>query len=100
MTSSAISSRLTTLLGHFDVNISWSDEVAEYLESLPAADRRVLREEFATCLQLGALGKEQFRRSTACNAKDEATALRFFNDVYRYAFEEGEEPYVPDYAVS
>ncbi|WP_147391967.1 hypothetical protein [Paracoccus onubensis] len=100
MTLSVISSDLTTLLGHFNVNIAWSDEVAKYLDSYPAAERQALREEFETCLQLDTLGMERFRRSTACNAKDEATARRFFNDVYRYAFEGGEEPYVPDYAVS
>ncbi len=100
MTLSAISSELSTLLGHFNVNISWSDEVIEYLDKFTSAEREALREEFETCLRLDALGMERFRRSTACNAKDEATARRFFNDVYRYAFEGGEEPYVPDYALS
>ena len=100
MTLSAISSELSTLLGHFNVNISWSDEVVEYIDKFTSAEREALREEFETCLRLDALGMERFRRSTACNAKDEATARRFFNDVYRYAFEGGEEPYVPDYALS
>ena len=100
MTLSAISSELSTLLGHFNVNISWSDEVVEYLDKFTSAEREALREEFETCLRLDALGMERFRRSTACNAKDEATARRFFNDVYRYAFEGGEDPYVPDYALS
>ena len=100
MTLSAISSELSTLLGHFNVNISWSDEVVEYLDKFTSAEREALREEFETCLRLDALGMERFRRSTACNAKDEATARRVFNDVYRYAFEGGEEPYVPDYALS
>lgn len=100
MTLSAISSELSTLLGHFNVNISWSDEVVEYLDKLPAAERQALREEFESCLRLDALGMERFRRSTACNAKDEATARRFFNDVYLYALEGGDEPYVPDYAES
>ena len=100
MTLSAISSELSTMLGHFNVNISWSDEVVEYLDKFTSAEREALREEFETCLRLDALGMERFRRSTACNAKDEATARRFFNDVYRYAFEGGEEPYVPDYALS
>ena len=100
MTLSAISSERSTLLGHFNVNISWSDEVVEYLDKFTSAEREALREEFETCLRLDALGMERFRRSTACNAKDEATARRFFNDVYRYAFEGGEEPYVPDYALS
>ncbi len=100
MALSAISSELSTLLGHFNVNIPWSHEVVEYLDKFTSAEREALREEFETCLRLDALGMERFRRSTACNAKDEATARRFFNDVYRYAFEGGEEPYVPDYALS
>jgi len=97
MSASELSSRLITLLGHFDVNVSWSDEVAAYLEALPKADRLAVRAEFARCLREDKLGMERFRRSTACSAKDESTARRFFNDVYRYVFEGGEEPYVPDY---
>ena len=99
MNASELSSRLTALLGHFDVNIACSDEVAAYLEGLPEAGRLAVQEEFARCLQEGRLGMERFRRATACSAKDESTARRFFHDVYRYAFEGGEEPYVPDYTV-
>ena len=61
MTLSAISSELSTLLGHFNVNISWSDEVVEYLDKFTSAEREALREEFETCLRLDALGMERFR---------------------------------------
>lgn len=100
MTSPTISSRLITLLGQFNVNVSVNYGVAKYLDSFPAAERQALREEFEACLRADALGAERFYRSTSCYAKDEATARRFFNDVYRYAFEGGEEPYVPDYSAS
>lgn len=56
-----------------------------------------MRKEFEACLRLDALGMEQFRRSTACDAKDKATAQRFFNDVYQYALEGSEDPDVEDY---
>ena len=92
-----LSSHLTTLLGLFSANVALSDEVPAYLEGFSASEKHILREEFATRLQLHTLGMKQFRRSTACEAKDEATAQRFFHDVFRYAFEEGEEPYMPDY---
>ncbi|WP_147391968.1 hypothetical protein [Paracoccus onubensis] len=94
------STRFITLLGLFDANVSLSDEVGVYLDSFSATDREKLRQEFETCLRSGILGMERFYSSTSCYAKDETTARRFFNDVYRYAFEGGEEPYVPDYSAS
>ncbi|WP_226553570.1 hypothetical protein [Celeribacter naphthalenivorans] len=38
-----------------------------------------------------------FLFTTACKARDEQSARRFFEDVYKYAFEGGEEPDVTDY---
>ncbi len=97
---SETSSRLTTLLMLFDANVSLSDEAGAYLDSLTATDREELRQEFENFLRSDTWGVERFYRFTSCDAKDEATARRFFNDVYRYAFEGGEEPDVEDYSAS
>ena len=88
---------LETLLGLFDANIYMSDEVHEYLAAF--SDERIakLKEEMGTLLKNDHLGAEEFRRTTACMAKSDASAKQFFKDVYDYAFENGEEPEIADY---
>ena len=88
---------MQTLIGHFNVNVAWSDEVDEYLKNF--ADERVeaLKREYMIALRNQKLGKEQFYRATSCKARDEQSAHRFFEDVYKYAFEGGKEPDVTDY---
>lgn len=93
-----MSNHLKTLLGHFNVNIDWGDEVPTYLAGLSVEDRTTLRGEFGLALRHNKLGAAQFRSATAKSARDENAAQLFFRDVYAYAFEGGEEPYVPDYA--
>ncbi len=95
--SPEIEDRLATLLAHFNVNVAMSDEVEEYLDPFPTADKEALRQEFELRLKDNLLGAAEFRRFTACRARDEETARRFFKDVYAYAFEGGEEPDVRDY---
>ena len=87
---------LRDLLGHFDVNVAMSDEVAEYLAPFPASRREALRQEFELRLKKNLLGADEFRRFTACSTHEEK-ARKFFRDVYAYAFEGGEEPDVEDY---
>ena len=88
---------LRDLLGHFDVNVAMSHKVAKYLAPFSASDKEALRQEFELRLKENLLGAAEFRRFTACNARDEKTARQFFKDVYAYAFEGGEEPDVRDY---
>ncbi|WP_143181948.1 hypothetical protein [Thalassospira sp. TSL5-1] len=88
---------LKDLLGHFDVNVAMSDEIEKYLAPFPASRREAVRQEFELQLKEHRLGATEFRRFTACSARDEKTARQFFKDVYAYAFEGGEEPDVRDY---
>ncbi|OKH89534.1 hypothetical protein [Thalassospira sp. TSL5-1] len=88
---------LKDLLGHFNVNVAMSDELAEYLAPYSASDKEALRQEFELQLKENRLAADEFRRFTACSACNEETARQFFKDVYAYAFEGGEEPDVRDY---
>ncbi|WP_226553568.1 hypothetical protein [Celeribacter naphthalenivorans] len=86
-----------TLVGHFDVNVAMSDDVPIYIRSLSEEEYARLKERYKYNLQHKLLGVTDFRRATACTARDEQSARRFFEDVYKYAFEGGEEPDVTDY---
>ncbi|WP_143181946.1 hypothetical protein [Thalassospira sp. TSL5-1] len=95
--SPEIEGRLKNLLAHFNVNVAMSHKVAKHLTPLPASEKEALRQEFKLRLKENLLGAAEFRRFTACSARDEKTARQFFRDVYAYAFEDGEEPDVADY---
>lgn len=41
-----ISTKLTTLLGHFNVNIAWGHDVPEFIANLSAENHETLRLEF------------------------------------------------------
>ena len=88
---------LKDLLYHFNVNVAMSHKVAKYLAPFSASDKEALRQEFELRLKENLLGAAEFRRFTACSARNEETARQFFKDVYAYAFEDGEEPDVADY---
>lgn len=92
-----IESRIRSIASHFNVNAALADEVPSYIESLALEDREAVRMEFRKRLELGLLGARDFRRATACTARNEDSARRFFEKVYAYAFEDGEEPDVSDY---
>lgn len=94
-----VSSRLRTLVGLFDVNVKMTDEVEGFLASIGEEGRAAVRSEYQELLRSNELRAQDFRRATACDAKDEGAARRFFEDVYKYAFEGGEEPDVEDYRI-
>ena len=93
----SFSTRLITLNGHFNVNVAISDCVNEYISKMLPDDRKNLQNEYSAHIDNGDLDASQFYRATACDAKDEASARKFFEDVYKYAFEGGEEPDVTNY---
>ena len=97
MTDAVFSSRMTTLLGLFDVNAGLSDEVPNFVRKLPKDDLEILRREYQQHFERGTLDALRFRRATACAAKDEKQARQFFEDIYKYVFEGGEEPDVTNY---
>ena len=97
MFESKLSTDLITLIGHFDVNVAMTHEVEYYLSHLREEDRIALQREYQIQISECNLGLDQFYDATMCNAKDEASARRFFEDVYKYAFEGGEEPDVTNY---
>ena len=97
MTQPLPSETLVTLMHHLNVNIPWSEELPEHVAKLSVSRKESLIYEFRELLEHGSLSKESFLRFTACDAKDEASAKRFFEDVYNYAFEGGEEPDLTNY---
>lgn len=97
MTDAVFSSRMTTLLGLFDVNAGLSDEVPSFVRKLAEDELEILRQEYQHHLECGTLDAICFRRATACTAKDERQARQFFMDLYDYAFGSGGEPDVTDY---
>ncbi|TNE66313.1 MAG: hypothetical protein EP336_10600 [Rhodobacteraceae bacterium] len=88
---------LWILLSLFNANIDLPDEVGGYLNSISFEKRERLQVYFKDRLQRKLFGLDEFLRATACDARDEQSARRFFEDVYKYAFEGGEEPDVTDY---
>lgn len=91
------SQEFVTLNSLFNVNVGLGDEVDKMLAPLPTEKRKLLQREYRICLDQGRLGAAEFRRFTACTARDELSARSFFDAVYRYAFEDGDEPEVADY---
>lgn len=74
-----------------------SDELPNYVNKLSGQDKASLRLEYERHMNSGELNAAQFRRATACTAKDEVHAREFFSAVCKYAFENGEEPDIMDY---
>ncbi|WP_157779748.1 hypothetical protein [Celeribacter ethanolicus] len=97
MTLQETEASLYALIGHFNVNVAMSDDVPILIQSLSEHKREELKAEYERRLKYNLLGMDDFRWATACVAKDEKSARRFFEDVYKYAFESGEEPDVTDY---
>ena len=92
-----LSTALTTLISLFNVNVALTDQVEYYISKLREEDRITLQREYQVQLAEGNLGLNQFYEATACKAKDEDSARKFFEDIYKYAFEGGDEPDVTNY---
>ncbi|TNE66315.1 MAG: hypothetical protein EP336_10610 [Rhodobacteraceae bacterium] len=88
---------LLAILGHFNVNVAMSDEVPKLVNSLPRESYENVKAEYARRLKHQLFGTDDFYDATACDARDKQSARQFFEDVYKYAFEGGEEPDVTDY---
>lgn len=97
MNDVTFSQNLKTLVGLFDVNAGLADELPAYIAKLSEQELLALKAEYEDRLMTGHLNAAEFRNATACSAKDEDSATRFFTDVHKYAFEGGEEPDVTDY---
>ncbi|QDC10926.1 hypothetical protein FHY55_17530 [Oceanicola sp. D3] len=86
-----------TLLMHFNANLTISDELPDYVESLGELDRQALQQEFKTALEKDLLTERDFYKTTSCDPASKESARAFFESVYRYAFEGGEETDLTDY---
>ncbi|QDC10932.1 hypothetical protein FHY55_17560 [Oceanicola sp. D3] len=93
----ALSRHFRTSLAHFNANVDRPDELPEYLESLTELNRQELKNEFKNALDKDLLTEREFYDATACDPASKDSARAFFESVYRYAFEGGEETDLTDY---
>lgn len=90
-------SDISFLLSYFNANAYDPELLPDDMSRSPASLWEKSKADFQFLLKNNRLGMRDFYRATACYAKDEETASRFFRDVYKYAFEAGEEPDLYDY---
>ncbi|EPX79303.1 hypothetical protein thalar_02128 [Litoreibacter arenae DSM 19593] len=64
---------------------------------MPTLDQEKAKTDMAFLLSEHRLGLAEFHAATSCTAKNGDVARRFFEDVYRFAFENGEEPDIAKY---
>jgi len=92
-----IGSTLYSMIGHFNVNVAMTDEVPRFVQEMDENEREEVRQEYKRRIKERFYGMNDFYDATSCLARDEKSARKFFEDVYKYAFEGGEEPEVGDY---
>ncbi|WP_281859418.1 hypothetical protein [Litoreibacter halocynthiae] len=90
-------SDISFLLLYFNANAYDPEQLTEDLASMPALDQEKANTDMAFLLSEHRLGLAEFHTATSCTAKDGVFARRFFEDVYRFAFENGEEPDISKY---
>jgi len=90
-------SDISFLLVYFNVNAYDPEQLSEDLASMPTLDQEKAKADMAFLLSEHRLGRAEFHTATSCIAKDDVFARRFFEDVYRFAFETGEEPDIASY---
>ncbi|QDC10929.1 hypothetical protein FHY55_17545 [Oceanicola sp. D3] len=92
-----LSSEFKTPLMYFDANLTKLDELPEYVENLSELDRQAHQQEFKSALDKDVLTERDFYNATKCDPASKDSARAFFESVYRYAFEGGEETDLTDY---
>ena len=85
------------LFTYFNANAYGPEQLIEDLPTMPNTLQEKSKSDLRYLLDSNMLYADDFYEATACKAKDEASARKFFEDVYKYAFEGGEEPDVTDY---
>ena len=88
---------ISHVLVYFNVNAYSPEELPKDFAKMPELDRNKARSDMLELLKEGGLSAADFYSATACSARNEETAQKFFRDVFAYAFEGGEEPDVSDY---
>lgn len=84
-------------MGHFDVNVKISEDAPGFVSSLNPARQEKLKREFQTRLRDKSFTEADFNDATMCTARDADAARHFFEKVYTFAFEDGDEPDVAEY---
>ncbi len=92
-----LSNDLNTLNSHFNANAYDPEDLPSFLQSISIERKTALKKELILFLKESETFSHAFYEATACTARDEKSARRFFEDVYKYAFEDGEEPDITDY---
>jgi len=88
---------ISSILSYFNANAYAPEQLKEDLEQMNLEHLNSIQEKMIQLLKEKRLGLDEFRRVTACVAANERAAHKFFEDVYKYAFEDGEEPDLEDY---
>ncbi len=88
---------ISNILVYFNANAHDPEQLITDLGIMDKHDVNQLQNNMKYLLNKDALGSKDFYRATSCTARNEITARQFFNDVYAYAFENGEEPDFEDY---
>lgn len=91
------SQRLINVVGHFDANVSMSDELPKYIGSVSIEGKAGLEEEMLKIIENKTVTIGDIYQSTAFSPKSTALAQQFFEDIYKYAFKGGEEPDIDEY---
>lgn len=83
---------ISAILAYFDANAYTPEVLIEDLAQTPEATVVSMRESMEILISEDMLGMQEFKKTTACEAKSEDAARAFFREVYRFAFENGSEP--------
>jgi hypothetical protein len=88
---------LEAIIAHFNVNVTMSDEVDSYINTLSPQEKIDLQDEMTKLIDTKAISISEISSITSFKPINEEIALNFFKAVYSYIFENGEEPDIDDY---
>ena len=88
---------ISHLTVYFNANAHDPEQLLVDLQKMSDQALMLSRQNMSHLISTRQLGVAEFKRATACTARDEISAQRFFEDVYNYAFEGGEEPDLTNY---
>ncbi|WP_298362589.1 hypothetical protein [uncultured Litoreibacter sp.] len=88
---------ISFLLVYFNANAYDPERLTEDLASMPVVDQEQAKQDLMFLLKEDRLGSSEFYAATSCSARNEVAARAFFEDVFKYAFEGGEEPSISEY---
>jgi hypothetical protein len=88
---------ISGLLTYFNANAYSPELLPNDLAQTPQATVAGMRASMELLLEKNVLGVTEFKKATACEPRDHNAARSFFEQVYRFAFEDGDEPDLAEY---